>query len=87
MKSEFKDNKEAIKELDIIYEEVERANKIVKELMEFANPSKSEAQLYYLNDTINEILLIINTYAIQRNSELEALMADNVKIAADRIYI
>lgn len=84
MKSELKGNEEAIKELDIIDEEVERANKIVKGLMEFAKPSKSEVQLYYLNEIIDEVLLIINKYAIQRNIALEALMADNVQIVADK---
>lgn len=84
MKRELKDDEEAIKELDIIDEEVERANKIVKGLMEFAKPSISEVQLYYLNDIMNEVLLIINTYAIQKNIELEALMLDNVQIVADK---
>jgi PAS domain S-box-containing protein len=84
MKSELKGNEEAIKELDIIDEEVERANKIVKGLMEFAKPSKSEVQLYYLNDVIGEVMLIINKYATQRYVSFEVLLADNVQIIADK---
>jgi PAS domain S-box-containing protein len=84
MKGELKNNEEAMKELEIIDEEVERANKIVKALMEFAKPSKSSIQLYRVNDIVDEVLLIINKYAIQRNIGLEAYIAGNAQVLADK---
>lgn len=67
MISELKDNKDAIKELEVIDEEIERANKVIKALMEFGKPSKNEKNLYSLNQIIEDVLIIVNKYTYQHN--------------------
>lgn len=84
MKNELKSNAEAIKELNIIDEEIERANKIVKALMEFAKPSKSQTRPYYIDDILDEVILIVNKYASQKNVEIELNETDNELILADK---
>jgi len=67
MKTELKDNKDAVLELNVIDEEVERANNVIKSLMEFGKPNKNEKNISSLNDIINEILIIVNKYVSQHN--------------------
>lgn len=84
MKGELRDNEEAIKELDMIDEEVERANRIVKALMEFAKPSKSNVQQYRLKDIINEVVLITKKYVEQRHIEMSLLLTEDAEVLADK---
>jgi two-component system, sporulation sensor kinase E len=65
MKIELKDNKEAVKELEIIDEEVERANKVIKSLMEFGKQNKDKREYSSLNTVIDEVLIIVNKYVTQ----------------------
>lgn len=65
MKNELKGNAEALKELDIIDEEVERANKVVKALMEFGRPPRGEKTLYPVDYVIEDVLTIANKYILQ----------------------
>jgi len=67
MKRELSENHEAIRELEIIDEEIERANKFVKALMEFGKPSKSEFNNCSLSSTIEDVLTITNKYIMQHN--------------------
>jgi PAS domain S-box-containing protein len=65
MKSELKDNEDAIIELNVIDEEVERANKVIKSLMEFGKPSKNEKKNSSLNEIMEDVLIILNKYVSQ----------------------
>ncbi|MGJ7920274.1 two-component system sensor histidine kinase NtrB [Neobacillus sp. LXY-4] len=65
MRSELKENKDAILELKVIDEEVERANKVIKSLMEFGKPSKNEKNSYCLNEIIEDVQIIVNKYTMQ----------------------
>ncbi|HEY9059569.1 MAG TPA: ATP-binding protein [Pseudobacteroides sp.] len=65
MKNELKDNPEALKELDIIDEEVERANRVVKTLMDFGRPTRGERNLYPVDSVVEDVLIITNKYIIQ----------------------
>lgn len=67
MQSELKDNKDAIIELQVIDEEIERANRVIKSLMEFGKPSKNEKNSYSLNEIIDDVLIIVNKYLSQHN--------------------
>lgn len=70
MKTELKDNVDAIIELNVIDEEVERANKVIKSLMEFGKPSKNEKKNSSLNDIIEDVLIIVNKYVFQHKVEV-----------------
>lgn len=52
-------------ELMIIDEEVERANKVIKSLMEFSKPSVNEKSKYSINSIIDDVLMITNKYMSQ----------------------
>lgn len=52
-------------ELKIIDEEVERANKVIKSLMEFSKPSMIEKGKYSINNIIEDVLTITNKYLSQ----------------------
>ena len=71
MKIELKDNKEAVEELEIIDEEVERANKVIKSLMEFGKQNKSEKKYCSLNTVMEEVLTIVNKYLTQHGVSVE----------------
>ena len=66
MKGEIKNNTEALQELEIIDEEVERANRIVKSLMDFAKPNKNEMSLCDIDIIIQDVIAITGKY-IKRN--------------------
>lgn len=67
MRRELKENEDAILELEIIDEEVERANKVIKSLMEFGKPSKNEKNTNSLNEIIEDVLVIVSKYTSQHN--------------------
>lgn len=76
MISELKENEEVVTELEIIDEEIERANKVIKALMEFGKPSKNERNLYSLNRIMEDVLIIVNKYAHQHNVTVNLLTSD-----------
>lgn len=65
MKKELEGNREAIKELEIIDEEVERANKVVMALMEFGRPTKGEKTIHSVDSVIEDVLTVANKYIMQ----------------------
>lgn len=62
MSKELESNENVIQELKIIDEEVERANKVIKSLMEFSKPSKNQKGLISINHIIEDVLVITNKY-------------------------
>lgn len=77
MKKELSTNTEAVNELDIIDEEIERANRIIKALMEFGKPSRFERKYHSLNTIIENILIIVSKYTQQHDVNIEFLK-DNI---------
>ena len=84
MKKELSENPEAVKELDIIDEEIERANKVVKGLMEFGKPPKQELLVYTLNSIIDEVLTITSKYIDQHNVRVDVIREDVTDIIIDK---
>jgi len=84
MQSELKDNDSALKELEIIDDEVERANKVIKSLMEFGKPSKNEKTYCSLNSVIEEVLIIANKYNINHGVNVEFKALEVPYIYADK---
>jgi len=65
MSKELENNKSALTELKVIDEEVERANKVIKSLMEFSKPSKNEKAKFSINHIIEDVLVITDKYTSQ----------------------
>ncbi len=70
MRNELKNNPEAQTELEIIDEEIERANRIVKLLMDFAKPGKSKTGRYSINYILDDVLIIVKKYVEQHQVEM-----------------
>jgi len=84
MKNELKDNSEALKELSIIDEEVERANRVVKALMEFGKPPKGEKGLYPVGAVVEDVLTIANKYIMQHGVKVKFSKADDTNTVIDK---
>ncbi|MFZ5987800.1 MAG: ATP-binding protein [Bacillota bacterium] len=84
MKNELKGNPELLKELDIIDEEVERANRVIKALMEFGRPSKGNKTLYPVGLIIDDVLTISNKYILQHGVSVECVKDDESSACIDK---
>jgi PAS domain S-box-containing protein len=76
MSKELFNNKSMLEELKIIDEEVERANKVIKSLMEFSKPSKNEKGYYSINNILEDVLRITNKYTSQNKVNVSFIKAD-----------
>lgn len=87
MLKEIPDHPEVVKELKIIDEEVERANKVVKELMEFGKPPKNEFAACSINEILKEVLTISNKYLSLHNIDIRFEEKDTSLIWADKAQL
>lgn len=76
MSKEISSNNNMLKELEIIDEEVERANKVIKSLMEFGKPGKNEKGYYSINQIIDDVMIITNKYTSRKNVTILFLKGD-----------
>lgn len=70
MKGETQEDIELLKELEIIDEEVERANNIVKGLMDFAKPNKDVMSLCSVDALMQEVIDITSKYVAQNEIKI-----------------
>ncbi len=71
MRNELKENNEAITELTMIDEEVERANGVVKLLMDFAKPPKHERGYFSINTIVGDVMMVAQNYISQHGVAIE----------------
>lgn len=76
MRNELAANPEAVKELEIIDEEVERANRVVKALMEFGKPTTNNKMFCSINAVLEDVLTITNKYITQHKVNVEFKKTD-----------
>ncbi|MDW7668757.1 MAG: ATP-binding protein [Bacillota bacterium] len=77
-------NEEDINEgMEIIIHEIDRANKVIKELLDFAKPTIRQVKLYSLDKLIKEILLITTKYAQQHHVHINYTSKEDVEILLD----
>jgi len=84
MSKELENNKIALGELKIIDEEVERANKVIKSLMEFSKPSKKEKDKFSINQIIEDVLVITNKYTSQHMVNVNLIKTEICEGVFDR---
>jgi len=84
MKKELVGNQEAIKELEIIDEEIERANRVIKSLMEFGKPAKGEKILYSVEAVIDDVLTVANKYISQHRVDVIFNNSNDTCIVLDK---
>lgn len=84
LRQEIPDHPEVIKELGIIDEEIERANKVVKELMEFGMPSKNEFGPCSIDEVLKEVLTISSKYLSMHKIDIDFIEHDTELVWADK---
>ncbi|MCX8131840.1 MAG: ATP-binding protein [Clostridia bacterium] len=70
MKNELSTNLEVVNELEIIDEEIERANRIVKALMEFGRPGGNKKMSLSISSILKEVFTVTSKYMEQHKVEL-----------------
>ena len=70
--------------LEIIVKEVDRANKVINGILNFAKPSDNEMKEISLNELFNEIVLITDKYLSAHNVNLELFIRHDINILADK---
>lgn len=83
MRNELKDNPEAVQELEIIDEEIERANRVITSLMELGRPARKEKKLLSINSIIEDVLTIARKYITQHNVQVEYACSESIYLEAD----
>lgn len=69
--------------LEIIEHEIDRANKVIQGLLDFARPSIFKNTVKYLNETIDTVIMIINKYAQQHKVNISFNYENNVTSSID----
>lgn len=70
--------------LDIILEEIDRANRVVKELLDFARPSIAKRTKESMSSQIQDILSITNKYAQQHKVEIQYTLDQDCTVLIDK---
>lgn len=67
MQKEIGNNQELRQELQVIDEEVERANSVIKSLLKFSKTNKPEKKMESVNQILYDVLVIVNQYLYQHS--------------------
>lgn len=84
MRGEVERSTEAVRELEIIDEEVERANRIVKSLMDFAKPSKNEMAVCSVDTIVQDVIAITSKYIKQSEVTINCCIEKIPEIVASK---
>lgn len=81
---EEKEEEDFIEGLQIIVNEVDRANKVIDGLLNFARPIENEMKKISLNELLKEVVLITDKYLSKQNVSMEVHIDNDVNIIADK---
>lgn len=81
---EESDEKDLSEGLEIIVKEVDRANKVINGILNFAKPSDNEMKEVSLNELFKEVDLITDKYLSANNANMELLIGHDINIVADK---
>ncbi len=74
--------------IELALNEVERLEKLVNEILDYASPSRGEYKEHSINDVVEAALVLLKNQFKKKNIELDLRLADNlpkVKIIKDKI--
>lgn len=83
MKQEANDN-DMNEGLEIIVDEIDRANKVIEGLLNFAKPNLNKRKIYMINYLLDEIILITKKYAQKYNVEINYRSQSEEKLYGDK---
>lgn len=81
---EDQENEELEEGLDIIVKEVDRANRVIDGILNFANPNDSDIKEVSLNKTLEEVVLIANSYVKKQDISINLNLNQEITILADK---
>ncbi len=77
------DCKEVKEGLNIVIEEVDRANAVIRSLLDFAKPNVYKRKMDYVDKLLNDILLITNKYAQKNNVDINYESEKSIRLYMD----
>lgn len=78
------DNESIMEGLSIINMEIDRANRVIQSLLNFARPDANIMEEIDVNNLIKDVLLIINKFASKQDIEIKPIYSDEILIMGDR---
>ncbi|WP_158016527.1 two-component system sensor histidine kinase NtrB [Tissierella creatinophila] len=81
---EESDEKDLTEGLEIIVKEVDRANKVINGILNFAKPPDNEMKEISLTELFKEVVLITDKYLSTNNANMELSIGQDVNIEADK---
>lgn len=81
---EEEDQESIVEGLGIIVKEIDRANKVIQTLLNFARPDANITEDVNVNELIDEVLLIVNKYALNKRIELICEYGKDIIIMGDK---
>ncbi|MBU5313497.1 PAS domain S-box protein [Tissierella carlieri] len=81
---EEKGDKDLVEGLEIIIKEVDRANKVIDGLLNFARPIENEMKEISLSELLKEVVLITDKYLSKQNISMELNINEDTNIIADK---
>lgn len=81
---EESDEQDLSEGLEIIVKEVDRANKVINGILNFAKPLDNEMKKISLNELFKEVILITDKYLSANNANMELFIGKDINIEADK---
>lgn len=81
---EEKEDDDLIEGLDIIINEIDRANKVIDGLLNFSRPLENEMKEISLNKILKEVVLITDKYSNKQDVDIELHIKEDVYVIADK---
>lgn len=81
---EENDNEDLLEGLEIIVKEIDRANRVIDGILNFAKPIENEMKKISLNELLKEVVMITDKYVSKQNVTIEQYLHDEINIVADK---
>lgn len=83
-KEDKEDDDDLIEGLDIIINEIDRANKVIDGLLSFSRPLENGMKEISLNKILKEVVLITDKYSNKQDVDIELHIKEDVYVIADK---
>lgn len=81
---EENDNESLLEGLEIIVNEIDRANRVIDGILNFAKPTENEMKKISLNELLQEVLMITDKYVDKQNVGIDLYLENEISIIADK---
>ncbi len=81
---EENDNEDLLEGLEIIVKEIDRANRVIDGILNFAKPIGNEMKQISLNELLKEVVMITDKYVNKQNVSIELYFSNEINIIVDK---